>query len=170
MLTNKRNFYFVEKEIRKKTFGILSTITPNNRPHSTGILYAVSKRGKPLRFYCLTSKKYKKARNIEKDPAISFVIPFPHYYIRFAPSACVQFQGEARLTSFDSKSEILDLFQEKRVLRLINKHITPESGKDYVFIEIVPDGTLYCHGLGFRIMEQRKSHEKTHYKVILPEV
>ena len=35
-------FEFVEKHVRKKSFGILTTIDRKGRPHSTGIVYGVS--------------------------------------------------------------------------------------------------------------------------------
>ena len=34
-------FDFIEKNLRKKTFGILTTITPEGRPHSVGVVYAM---------------------------------------------------------------------------------------------------------------------------------
>ena len=33
-------FDYVEKQLRKKNFGILTTVTPEGRPHSVGVVYA----------------------------------------------------------------------------------------------------------------------------------
>ncbi|MHA2365552.1 MAG: pyridoxamine 5'-phosphate oxidase family protein [Candidatus Hodarchaeales archaeon] len=168
---NKKSFDFdyVENQMRMKTFGILSTITKDNHSHSTGILFAVTPAHQPFRLYCVTGKKYKKTRNIEQNPHISFVIPFPHYYIRFVPSSCIQFQGEAKVVPFSFEHDIIEDFYKKRILKKIVKDILPSEMKEYVFIEIIPKGSIFCHGIGFSIREMRKNHAKTHYKVKVPE-
>ncbi|MHA2165795.1 MAG: pyridoxamine 5'-phosphate oxidase family protein, partial [Candidatus Hodarchaeales archaeon] len=96
------SFSFVEKQVRKKTFGVLTTINRDGTPHTTGILYGVSLPSSKFALFCLTSKNYKKVRNIERNPNISFLIPFPHYYIRFAPASIVTFQGTIDFLSVDT--------------------------------------------------------------------
>ena len=51
MSKTTNTFEYVEKKIRKKTFGILSTVSPKNRAHSTGILYGVSSPEVPFCLY-----------------------------------------------------------------------------------------------------------------------
>lgn len=41
MAKDRFSFESVEKEVRKKTFGVLSTIDSKGRPHSTGIIFGV---------------------------------------------------------------------------------------------------------------------------------
>ncbi|MHA1717374.1 MAG: pyridoxamine 5'-phosphate oxidase family protein, partial [Promethearchaeota archaeon] len=77
------NFKQVVERLRKKTFGILTTISKDGHPHSTGILYGVSPPGSKFSIYVLTRKSYRKVKNIESNPKVSFVIPFPHYILRF---------------------------------------------------------------------------------------
>ncbi len=36
------SFEYIENQLRKRHFGILSTISLQNRPHSVGVVYAVS--------------------------------------------------------------------------------------------------------------------------------
>jgi hypothetical protein len=50
------NFEFIEREIRKKTYGILSTINQNGHSHSTSILFAVSPPESKFALYILTEK------------------------------------------------------------------------------------------------------------------
>jgi len=107
------NFSFVEKQIRKKSFGVLTTINKNGTPHTTGILYGVSPTSSKFALYSLTSKNYKKVRNIKRDPRVSFLIPFPHYYIRFAPSSTVTFQGIPMVLYFFLKQAVITWYQEK---------------------------------------------------------
>ncbi|MHA2364628.1 MAG: pyridoxamine 5'-phosphate oxidase family protein [Candidatus Hodarchaeales archaeon] len=162
------NFAYVEKHIHKKTFGILGTLTEKNRPHSTGIIYCVSKESTPFRLYCLTSRKYKKTRNIENNPNVSFVIPFPHYYFRFAPSSCIQFQGVAKIIPFKDGEVMIELFKQKRILRKLIKDINQNEIEDYVFLEIKPDIKIFCHGIGFSLIEMKKNHVGAFYSVIIP--
>jgi hypothetical protein len=42
MSEERRPFEFIEAQLRKKTFGVLSTISPSGSLQTTGILYAVS--------------------------------------------------------------------------------------------------------------------------------
>lgn len=77
MVIDTPNFEFVGKEIRKNTFGILSTIDQNGKSHSTGILYGVASPESKFLLYILTENNYKKVQNLKHNNSISFVIPFP---------------------------------------------------------------------------------------------
>jgi nitroimidazol reductase NimA-like FMN-containing flavoprotein (pyridoxamine 5'-phosphate oxidase superfamily) len=165
---NQFNFSFVEKQIRKKTFGVLTTLNNDGTPHTTGILYGVSPPSSKFALYSLTSKKYKKIRNIKRNPRVSFLIPFPHYYIRFAPSSTVTFNGKADFLSVED-SGIQDIFAKKRVLRLILNQIEDRERKSMTFIRIKPDSKVLCHGLGINVFKLRKSHTKGGYSVRIPE-
>ena len=125
-------FNLVEKSIRSKDFGILSTIAPDGYPHSTGILYAVSQENEVFNLYLLTIKSYKKARNIINNPLVSFVIPFPHHILRFVPASCVQFQGKAEIISFDDKTARMS-FSKNKVLRMTLKQ-AESYGEESIFI------------------------------------
>jgi nitroimidazol reductase NimA-like FMN-containing flavoprotein (pyridoxamine 5'-phosphate oxidase superfamily) len=83
-------FAYVEKLLRTKNFGVLTTITPVGKPHSV-VVYVVSPPGEPFCIYLITRLALKKARNIRNNPNISFVVPFPHYVFRIVPPACIQF-------------------------------------------------------------------------------
>ena len=118
MSMKQKNFTseFIEKMIRKKSFGILSTVSPNNWSQSTGVVYGVTDKSEKLKLYIITSKNYKKTQNISKNPHVSFVITFPHYYIRFAPASTVQFQALAKILPMTDKGAIHS-FYKKRILR-----------------------------------------------------
>jgi len=162
------NFVFIEKKIRKKTFGILTTLNHDGTPHTTGILYAVSAPSSQFALYFITSEKYKKVRNIKKNPHVSFIIPFPHYYLRFAPSGTVTFNGKIELVSIDTP-EIFELFQRKRILRLITKEIKKDFTDPYLFMKMVAESKVLCFGVGINVMKLRKHHPQGSYSVIIPE-
>ena len=162
------SFSFVEKQVRKKTFGVLTTINRDGTPHTTGILYSVSPPSSKFALFCLTSKNYKKVRNIERNPNISFLIPFPHYYIRFAPASIVTFQGTIDFLSVDTPG-LKELFSKKRILRLITKQIQSGEPENMTFLRIKPKAKVLCHGLGINIFKMRKGHSKGGYSVKIPE-
>lgn len=162
------SFKFVEKQIRKKSFGILSTVSPQGRAHSTGILYGVSLPTKKFRFYLITHKNYKKVRNIRKNPHISFVIPFPHHYLRFVPSSCIYFQGTAELVEFDNL-ELKKAYSQKRILRSMLKDVDQPNYEGLLtFIEIKPNEKIFCHGLGINLWQLKNHPEKGEYSVFIP--
>ncbi len=160
------DFDFVEREIRKKTFGVLSTIDSKGRPHSTGILFGLSSPDEPFRIYMLASKDYQKVKNIQRDPRVSFVITFPHFYVRFAPASYVMFRGVAEIIPFEDGSA-KRAFQAKRILRMNLNSGYDE--KDIVFISVKPERRVVCYGLGYSIMDLRNQHTGADYRVFIPE-
>ena len=72
------NFEFIEKEIKKKTFGIISTIDQDGHSHSTGIVYGIAPSNSKFALYILTDQNYKKVKNIESNNSVSFV---PIFYL-----------------------------------------------------------------------------------------
>lgn len=161
-------FEFVEKQLRKKTFGILGTVSPKGWSHSTGILYRVSPLGSPFSFYLAVDKSYKKYRNIKNNPQVSFVVPFPHFYFRFVPANSVQFQGTAEILPIDDP-EGQKAFKQKRILKMaLEQPDKLNMDVELAFIRIKPLRKLFCYGLGFNIMELRKHIESGSYTVTIP--
>ena len=163
----KFNFSFVERKIRKKTFGILTTINSDGTPHATGILYGVSKPDTRFALYLLTSRNYRKIRNIQRNPKVSFIIPFPHHHLRFVPSGTITMNGLAKLVPVNSE-DIIEIFSEKRILKMIIADIDFEKDEEYVFIKIEPDPKILCYGVGFNIWKLRGSHTEGGYSVTIP--
>ncbi len=166
----ERNFNFIESEIKKKSFGILSTIDKNGHSHSTGIIYAVAPSNSKFALYVLTEKKYKKVKNIENNNSVSFVIPFPHYVLRFVPSSCVQFQGIANILPFDDEIAQESFRNGSRILKLNLKQVPRISNKEEgsVFIQVIPNKIIHCYGLGFSMMDLRKNIANGSYIVEVP--
>ncbi|MHA2003170.1 MAG: pyridoxamine 5'-phosphate oxidase family protein [Candidatus Thorarchaeota archaeon] len=160
------SFDFIEKEVRKKTFGVLSAVDSKGRPHSTGILYGVSPPDSKFALYILTEEGYAKVRHIKRNPNISLVVTFPHYYIRFAPAGYVMFRGTAELVPFND-SEAQWAFSQKRILRMA-QDVDPEILKKAVFIKMNPEPTVFCYAVGIGIMQLRKEHIASDYKVKIP--
>lgn len=161
-------FDFVEKQVRKKTFGVLTTIDPKGRPHSTGVIYAVGSPEKPFALYCIVGTKYAKARNIRRNPNVSLVVIFPHYWIRFAPASYAMFRGTAELFPGDYADGRWAMSQT-RIGRMNLQTDADELGIEYAYVKITPEPTVFCFGLGYGIMELRGDHTGAAYKVSIPE-
>jgi general stress protein 26 len=161
-------FEFVEKKVRKKSFGVLTTIDSKERPHSTGIIYAVSSPDKPFTLYCTVGANYAKVRNIKRNPNVSLVVTFPHYWVRFAPASYVMFRGTAEIVPFKDENGRWAMNQS-RVGRMNLNTDEDAAGTELAFIRITPEPTVFCFGLGFGLMELRGDHTNAAYKVSIPE-
>jgi hypothetical protein len=58
------SFGAVERVLRRHTFGTLSTLSGQGRPHATGVVYAVSPVEEPLTLYVTTRTTTPKVRNV----------------------------------------------------------------------------------------------------------
>ena len=166
MENNKKDFKFIEKYIRKHTFGILSTADKQGKPHSVGMIYAVSPIDSNFCLYCITDKGYKKAKNIKENPNIAFVIPIPHHILRFVPSNAIQFQGTAEIIPINDEVAI-KAFSTKRLLRS-NLAQLENPDLSLCFIKIIPHQKIHCYGIGISLMKIRKDHSLGSYTVELP--
>jgi len=164
------NFEFIEKEIRKKTYGILSTIDQNGNSHSTSVLYAVSPPESKFALYILTEKNYRKVKNVENNNSISFVIPFPHHFLRFVPANCVQFQGYGKIMPYNNFEAQQAFLAGPKILKMNIEQVGKMNSEyeDPVFIKILPKKNLYCYGVGINLMELRKNIESGSYTVSIP--
>ncbi|TFG27411.1 hypothetical protein EU527_18580 [Candidatus Thorarchaeota archaeon] len=152
----------------KKTFGVLTTIDSKGRPHSTGIIYGVSPPSSPFALYVLIGENYVKVRNIHKNPSVSLVVTFPHYWMRFVPASYAMFRGTAEIVPFDIPDAKWAMSQS-RIGRMNLNTDVETAGTRMVFIKITPEPTIFCYGLGFSIMEMRSNHTNVGYKVTIPE-
>ena len=160
---------FVEKHIRKKSFGVLSTVTTKGNSHSSGVLYGVSSKDSKFYLYCLTGKNLFKTRNIQNNPNVSFVITFPHYWLRFVPASTIYFQASAEVVPFNDKGA-LTAFEQKRILQMmINDAQSPNVDYQPVFIRLKPKGKIHVYGLGFSLRKLRDEHTKVEYSVEIPQ-
>ncbi|MHA1949261.1 MAG: pyridoxamine 5'-phosphate oxidase family protein [Candidatus Thorarchaeota archaeon] len=165
-MSEKRfSFESVEKAVRKKSFCVLSTIDSKGRPHSTGLIYAVGSPEKPFAIYSIVSANYAKVRNIKRNPNVSIVVTFPHYWIRFAPASYAMFRGTAEILP-DDDSDGRWAMSQSRIGRM---NLQTDTEEKLVFIKMTPEPTVFCYGVGIGIMELRGDHENAAYKVTIPQ-
>ena len=168
MQEERFTFERVEKEVRKKTFGVLTTIDSKGRPHSTGVIYATGPPDKPFALYSIVGANYAKVRNIRRNPNVSLVVTFPHYWIRFAPASYVMFRGTAEiLPGHDPDGHWA--MSLSRIGRMNVQTVAEDTGTAYVYVKISPEPTVFCFGVGIGIMELRGDIEHGAYNVTIPE-
>ena len=159
-------FEKIEREIRKKTFGIISTVDSKNRPHSTGIIFAISAPEDEFAIYVVTLEKSAKVKNIRQNPHVCFVITFPHHYLRFIPASTVMFRGTAELLPLDDDGA-QRAFAQKYMTKA-NLDVDSEVLKGSVVIKIRPYRTVYVYGVGIGLNAMRKDPTSARYKVTIP--
>ncbi|MFX1538465.1 MAG: pyridoxamine 5'-phosphate oxidase family protein [Promethearchaeota archaeon] len=167
MALESKTFDFIEKEIRKKQFGILSTISPKEWVQSSGVHYGVSPKALNFALYILTDSRYKKVQNIQKQPRISFAIPYPHYYLRFIPPGTISFQGTAEILPFEDSDARKSYTKSslRRMVRYTEKSAYRDSA---VFLKISPNKRISCFGLGVSLIKMMKDPEEGYYSILIP--
>jgi len=166
MSVRELSFNYIEKKMRKKNFGFLGTLNPEGTVHLTGIMYAVSPNKETLNFYILTGKTTKKIKNIQLNPSVSLVIPFPHYFIRFAPEFYIHVQGNAKILPFNEEKAQIAM-QSRRLMRRMIKKIPLET-TDEVIICIKLDKKIHGFGLGMNLFKLLKNIENGRFKAEIP--
>ena len=160
------SFRTVETEMRRRNYGILSTVARNGRPHSTSVTYAVSARSRPLALYIVTDRRSKKARNIGRNPNVAFVVPVPRSP-GFLPPASIQFQGTAEIVPVTDETA-QKAFNASFVLRMILKAQFAQKREVSIFVRIRPDALVFTYGVGATLFRLMKHVEGASARVEIP--
>jgi len=164
-------FDMVLKELKRRNFGVLSTMTKDGRSHSAGVFYSVSPSARPLEIYVMTRTKLKKARNIRANPNVSFVVPLRRRLLTFVPPPCIQFQGQAEIVDWKDKVA-LEAFRASFMGRMIlNMYddMYRRGDTSICFLRITPDPTIFTYGVGVSLWEMKRRMEVASAKVQIPE-
>jgi nitroimidazol reductase NimA-like FMN-containing flavoprotein (pyridoxamine 5'-phosphate oxidase superfamily) len=165
MPSERRSFAFIEAQLRRMSFGALGTIKPGGGLQTTGIIYAVSPPDTPFCLYLITDPSYLKVRNISRNPQVSFLVPYPHHWLRFVPASCISFPGTAEIVPAGDP-EAREAFQASRILRM-NLEEASTMGET-VFIRIHPKPRMHCYGIGIGLIEISRNPAEAGYSVEVP--
>jgi len=144
----------VERALRRRTFGTLSTLTERGTPHATGVVYAVSAPDEPLVLYVTTRTTTRKVHNLRTHSEVAFVVPVPRSFVPMIPPRAVQFLGTADVVGADDEGANR-AFRSSWFLRRIltaERRIVTEGG-DLCFIRIGPRDTLFTYGMGMSLLQ-----------------
>lgn len=164
-------FALVERELRKRSFGVVSTVSRKGRSQSTGVCYAVSAPHEHFAIYVMSEPTTRKARNLASNPNVSFVVPLLRRVLTMVPPACIQFRGKAELLSSDDR-EAIRAFQSSYLLRmLLNQSRELETSGEHstCFIRITPDPVIQTYGVGMSILELRRHIAEASAQVAIPQ-
>lgn len=160
----------VVSELRRRDFGVLSTASPDGRPHSTGVVYGVTPRSRPLQLYVMTRRQLRKARNASENPNVSFVVPLTRRLLWFLPPPCIQFQGRAELLERDDPGgvETFRSFAMGRRIVAMYEEMAGRGETGVCFLRITPDATLSTYMVGHSIWELMRRMESGIERVRVP--
>jgi hypothetical protein len=157
------DFETIDRALRRRTFGTLSTLTEQGRPHATGVVYAVSPSGEPLRLYITTRTTTRKVRNVRAHLDVAFVVPVPRRFAPGFPPRAIQFQGTATVVAASDEGAIR-AFSSSWLLRriLMTERRIVSQGGELCFVRIRPDPMVFTYGIGVSLVGNvRRPREAT---------
>jgi hypothetical protein len=134
----------VRRTLQRRSFAVLSTVSPAGRPHAAGVAYSLA--GDDL--YLSTMRESRKARNLVANPWAGVVVPVRRLPV--GPPATVQFQGRAELLDLDDP-EIVGLASDGQ-LKAITSHGELELAGG-CFVRITPSHRVHTYGLGLSLRQ-----------------
>jgi hypothetical protein len=135
----------VWQAIAKSSFAILSEVTPDGAPRSTGVLFKTTGR----RLYVAVAADSWKARHIAADGRVAVTVPVRRggilSLVAPIPPATVSFHGTAIVHppgSWTIPSELATL-------------LPPERRATSAVIQIAPEGEFLTYGIGVSLLAMR---------------
>lgn len=131
--------------MRRESFGTISAVAENGRPHATAVIYAVPTAWRAA------------------DPLCHGVrVPVSRLLLPGFPPQAVQFQGTATVVPSEHDG-VLRAFDSSWFLRRIlvaAQHIVAEGG-DVCFIRIHPDSTVFTCRIGMSVWDNMRRRRKS---------
>jgi len=165
-VSSRLTFEMLENTIRNRSYGVLSTISREGRPHSAGVSYAVSDRTEPFGLYIVTDGRSKKARNITRNPQVSFVIPVPRWF-GFLPPSSIQFEATAAIIPLSDETSRMTFERSFITKRILSLQLAQKSEVS-TFIRVRPSSVMFTYGVGLSIFQLMKHVEGAAARVEIP--
>lgn len=127
------------RAIRRRSFAVLSTVSPAGFPHAAGVAY----QAVDTTLYVSTIRSSRKARNVAADERVALVIPVRRLPV--GPPFTVQLQARATVLAADDP-EIVALASSGRLGQITGHGELDEP--DGCFLRIVPNGPIHTYGIG----------------------
>ena len=149
------------KALRRRSFGVLSTVGPDGRSHSVGVEYGVFSRGGAFDLYVMTRRQLKKARDIAGDPKVSFVVPLTRRLLWFLPPPCIQFEATAEVLDRNDPRGIETFgtfWMGRRILKMYAE-LEGRGETGICFLRISPGSSVSTYMVGHSIWELSRRME-----------
>ena len=138
----------VWRQISKASFAVLSHVTPEGEPRSSGVVYRTLGR----RLYVAVAPDSWKARHVAVDGRVSLTVPVRRggvlALLMPIPPATISFHGRAIVHPADSP-EIGQFLDE------LGSLLPAERRASATIIEIVPEGAFMTYGIGISLAKMR---------------
>lgn len=134
----------VTKQIQKRSFATLATVSPAGRPHVAGVVYDTVDSA----LWLHTMRSSRKARNIDASGHVAVCIPFRP--LPMGPPYTIQFQTTARIVAMDDP-EVRRLLAAGELGR-VSGHGALEMA-DGCFVRIDPPTVVHSYGLGAKVID-----------------
>ncbi len=148
----------IERLISRNHYCVLSTLSNDGRPHSTGVIYCP----KGFDLYIYTGPDHKKARNVGLNPNVAVTIPVWGRQLFWVPPQSIQFQGVADILPADDP--VAKEVYEVKVL-FMKMNITDEEG---CFIHVRPTKHIFTYDVGVPRMTMAKHPKEANRKTPIP--
>lgn len=170
MMRPRLTFVRVLRELERRHFGVLSTVTKEGRSHSVGVVYGVSRRSKPFEIYVMTRRHLKKSRNLAANPNVSMVVPLTRRLLPSVPPPCIQFQGRAEIVDYNNQVgvETFKSFLMGRQILGMYEKLSRRGETRTCFLRITPDPVIFTYMLGRSLLKVRRRMEVGVEKVKVP--
>ena len=159
------------KELRTRSFGVLSTVCLDGRSHSVGVEYGVSPGAEDFDIYVMTRRQLKKARDIAGNPNVSFVVPLTRRVLRFLPPACIQFEATAEILDRNDArgaASFSTFWMGRRILKMY-RELESRGETGICFLRISPGPVVSTYMVGHSICELSRRMEVGMEKVKIPQ-
>jgi hypothetical protein len=138
----------VWQALHRASFAVVSFLTPNGEPRSSGVVYAEHNR----RLYVAVATHSWKARHIVSDGRVAVTVPVRRGGIMSLlfpiPPATISFHGSAVLHAATSP-------EGATALARLASLLPPERRGAASILEIQPEGTFVTYGVGVPLMKMR---------------
>jgi hypothetical protein len=163
-------FDLVLRHLRGRNFAVLSTVSPENTPHSAGVNYGVSQPGRDLVIYVMTRTHLRKARHIARNPSVALLVPLTRRLLWFLPPPVIQLRGRAELltwTDAEGTEAFRRFWMGRRILKAYQQ--SHRRGETRIcFVKITPDPVVHTYMVGYTIWQLRKRMESGAATVPIP--
>jgi nitroimidazol reductase NimA-like FMN-containing flavoprotein (pyridoxamine 5'-phosphate oxidase superfamily) len=165
------SFDTVVRELRKRDFAVLSTVTAEGMPDSVGVNYGVSLPGVPFGIYLMTRRHLKKAQNIVANPNVSVVVSLTRRLLWFLPPPTIHFQGKAEILDWEDEAgtRIFESFFMGRQILRKYREANGRGETRICFVRISPDKEIFTYMVGYPVWEISKRMESGAGRVKVPE-
>jgi hypothetical protein len=138
----------VWREIARASFAIVSVVTPQGAPRSSGVMYKVIGR----HLYVAVDAGGWKARHLAADPRAAVTVPVRRggllSLLAPIPPATISFHGTALVHRSDAP-------EIARIGDRLTRLLPTENQDDTVILEIVAEGEFVTYGIGVSLMKMR---------------